>query len=275
MSPDGRDPAGSPDRDDPRYFDSHCHLTDDRLAGDRAEVIERAREEGVREMVTVGTDPADAAAAAELAAATDGVWATAGLHPHEAEKWAPEVGDRVRDLLSRPEVVAVGETGYDLYYENSPREEQGASFRAHMEMAAETGLPLIVHTREADPETRDMVEAYRGSVRGVLHCYTGGLELLETAVDAGWWVSFSGILTFDGFDGEERVRAVPDDRLLVETDSPYLAPVPERGKRNEPAFVRHTTAALAEIRDEPPARTAVLTRRNARRFYGLGDAPDA
>lgn len=267
MSPDGRDegPAG----ETPGYFDSHCHLTDDRLAEDRSEVIDRARERGVGEMVTVGTNPADGIAAAELAASTDGVWATAGLHPHEAEKWAPEVGHRIEDLLARPEVVAVGETGYDLYYENSPREEQEASFRAHMEMAAETGLPLIVHTREADDETREVVEAYRGSVRGVLHCYTGGMELLETAVNAGWWVSFSGILTFGGFDGAGRVRAVPDDRLLVETDSPYLAPVPERGGRNEPAFVPHTTAKLAEIRGEEPAETAALTRRNARRFYGL------
>lgn len=267
MSPDGRDEG--PARETPRYFDSHCHLTDDRLAEDRPEVIDRARERGVGEMVTVGTNPDDGIVAAELAAATDGVWATAGLHPHEAETWDPEVGHRIEDLLDRPEVVAVGETGYDLYYENSPREEQGASFRAHMEMAAESGLPLIVHTREADRETREMVKAYRGSVRGVLHCYTGGMELLESAVDAGWWISFSGILTFDGFDGAERVRAVPDHRLLVETDSPYLAPVPERGKRNEPAFVRHTTAALAEIRGEEPAETAGLTRRNARRFYGL------
>lgn len=267
MSPDGRDegPAG----ETPSHFDSHCHLTDGRLADDRREVIRRAREQGVGEMVTVGTNPGDGIAAAELAAATRGVWATAGLHPHEAGDWSPEVGHRIEDLLARPEIVAVGETGYDLYYENSPREEQGASFRAHMEMAAETGLPLIVHTREADAETREMVEAYRGSVRGVLHCYTGGMELLESAVDAGWWVSFSGIVTFAGFDGAERVRAVPDDRLLVETDSPYLAPVPERGERNEPAFVRHTAAALAEIRGEEPAETAALTRRNARRFYGL------
>lgn len=268
MSPDGPDHSG-PAGDTQRYFDSHCHLTDGRLAEDRPEVIERARGQGVREMVTVGTNPADGVVAAELAAVTDGVWATAGLHPHEAEDWAPEVGDRIEDLLSRPEVVAVGETGYDFHYENSPREEQAASFRAHVEMSAETGLPLIVHTREADDETREMVEDSRGSVRGVLHCFTGGMELLESAVDAGWWVSFSGILTFGGFDGGERVRAVPDDRLLVETDSPYLAPAPRRGKRNEPAFVRHTTAALAEIRGEEPAETAALTRRNARRFYGL------
>ncbi len=267
MSPDGRD--DSPAGETLRYFDSHCHLTDDRLAEDRSEVVSRARERGVGEMVTVGTTPADGIVAAELAASSEGIWATAGLHPHEAEDWTPEVGDRIRDLLGRPEVVAVGETGYDLYYENSPREEQGASFRAHMEMARETDLPLIVHTREADDETREMVETYRDSVRGVLHCYTGGMELLESAVHAGWWVSFSGIVTFDGFDAAERVRAVPDDQLLVETDSPYLAPVPERGERNEPAFVRHTTSALAEIRDEEPAETAALTRRNARRFYGL------
>lgn len=268
MSPDGRDPAG-PSADAARYFDSHCHLTDGRLEGDRGEVLSRARRRGVTEMVTVGTGPADAAAAAELAAATEGVWCSAGLHPHRASSWTPEVGEGLAGLLDRPEVVAVGETGFDLHYENSPREKQEASFHAHMEMAAGRGMPLIVHAREADRETRAVVEEYRGAVRGVLHCYTGGLELLESALDAGWWVSFSGILTFDGFDGGELVRAVPDDRLLVETDSPYLAPVPERGRRNEPAFVRHTAAALAALRDEEPEETAALTRRNARRFYDI------
>lgn len=268
MSPDGG-VDGSPTAGDASYFDSHCHLTDERLDDDRHGVLSRARERGVTEMVTVGTTPDDAVAAAELAAATEGVWATAGLHPHEARAWEGGVEDRLRDVLARPETVAVGETGFDFYYENSPREEQRASFEAHLRMAADTGLPLIVHTREADEETREMVEAARGDVRGVLHCYTGGMTLLEAALDAGWFVSFSGIVTFEGFDGGDRVRAVPDDRLLVETDSPYLAPVPERGKRNEPAFVRHTASALAAIREEPVRETAALTRRNARRFYGL------
>ncbi len=251
------------------YFDSHLHLTDERFDGDRREVIRRAREAGVREMVSVGSSPGDAAAALELARREEGIWASAGLHPHGARAWSPEVLDRLRDLVQDPDVLAVGETGFDFHYENSPRDEQARAFRAHLELSADTGLPLIVHTREADAETAELVRAFGDAVRGVLHCFTAGDALLEVALQEDWYVSFSGIATFSGFDGLERLRRVPEDRLLVETDSPYLSPEPVRGRRNEPAHLPHTVERLAGERGVTAGELAALTRRNARRFYGL------
>ena len=251
-------------------FDSHLHLTDDRFAGDVASVLGAARAAGVREMVTVGTDPADARRARDLAAREEGVWSTAGLHPHEASAFDETVLAELEEILEAPEVVAVGESGLDFHYDNSPRAEQRASFRAHLELARRTDLPLIVHSRDADGETAALLEEAGDGVGGVLHCFTGGDGLLEAALGMGWYVSFSGIVTFGSFDGAERVRRVPEDRLLVETDSPYLAPVPERGRRNEPAYVAHTCRRLAELRGEDPAETAARTRENARRLYGLG-----
>lgn len=260
-------PSGSKDR--VRYFDSHLHLTDGRFDGDRARVLEAAREKGVAELVTVGTDPADARAALELARAEEGVWCTAGLHPHAADAFGDDVMEALEALLGEPEVVAVGETGLDYHYDNAPRDVQRRSFEAHMELAAGRALPVVVHTREADADTAEVLERLGEGVTGVLHCYTAGVELLETGVELGWYVSFSGIATFGGFDAAPLVRRVPDDRLLIETDSPYLAPTPKRGRRNEPAFLPHTCAAVAEMRGEVPDETAALTRENARRLYGL------
>jgi len=253
----------------PELFDSHLHLTDGRFREDLPRVIRRAREAGVREMVTVGTDPEDARAALELARAHEGIWATAGLHPHEALRFDGRILSGLRRLVADPRVVAVGETGLDYHYDHSPRARQRDAFRAQMELARETGLPAVVHSREADADTAGVIEEFAGEVAGVLHCFTGGLELLETAVGAGWYVSFSGIATFASFEAGERVERVPDDRLLVESDSPYLAPEPERGKRNEPAFVVHTCRFLARTRGEPLVETAARTRGNARRFYRL------
>ncbi len=253
----------------PSLFDSHLHLTDDRFAGDVDEVLASARDAGVGEMVTVGTGPDDARRARDLAAREGGVWSTAGVHPHRASIFDDRAAGRLEDLLEAPEVVAVGETGLDYHYENSPREAQRESFRAHLELARRTGLPLVVHSRDADEETARFVRDEGGGIRGVLHCFTGGDALLETALEAGWYVSFSGIVTFGSFDGEDRVRRVPAERVLVETDSPYLAPEPERGHRNEPAFVAHTCRRVAELRGEDPGETAARTRANARRFYGL------
>lgn len=254
---------------DPVYFDSHLHLTDERFDGDRDEVIRRARAAGVSEMVTVASSPGDAASAVELARREEGIWASAGLHPHRARAWSPEVLDRLRDLVRDPDVVAVGETGFDFHYENSPRADQARSFRAHLELAAETGLPVIVHTREADAETGELVRQFGAAARGVLHCFTAGDELLDAALEEDWYVSFSGIATFSGYDGLDRLRRVPGDRLLVETDSPYLSPEPVRGRRNEPAHLPHTVERLARERETEPGELAGLTRRNARRFYRL------
>ncbi len=220
-------------------------------------------------MVAVATHPEDAQAALALARATPGVWCTAGLHPHEAGRFGADTVSTLESLTPEPEVVAVGETGLDFFYDNAPQAEQHEAFEAQLELAARTSLPAVVHSREADAETAAHIRTFRGRARGVLHCFTGGMELLETALDADWYVSFSGIVTFKTFDAAESVSRVPDDRLLIETDSPYLAPVPNRGRRNEPAFVTATCREVAALRGSSPEDVARLTLRNAYTFYGL------
>ena len=252
-----------------RLFDSHLHLSDQMFEEDRSEVLQRARDAGVSELVTVASDPADARRAIDLAGASPGVWATVGLHPHEAAAFSDELLDELAELAARPEVVAIGETGLDYHYDNSPREEQRHAFRSQLQLAERTGLPVVVHSRDADDEMAALISEFAGRVRGVLHCFTGGDELLTAGLDAGWFVSFSGIITFKKFDGGEAVRRVPADRLLVETDSPYLSPVPRRGRRNEPSHLIHTCRRLAEIRGDGPETTAEITRHNALVFYNL------
>ena len=254
----------------PVLFDSHLHLTDARFDADRAEVLARARDAGVVEMVTIASSPADAREAIALAAAEDGVWATAGLHPHEAASTSRTLLDDVRALAADPSVVAIGETGLDYFYDNAPRDLQLASFRAHLELAAALGLPIVVHCREADGDVAALVREHSGRAIGVLHCFAGSADLMRAGLDAGWYVSFSGLITFVA-DLAEAARLVPADRLLVETDAPYLAPAPRRGRRNEPAYVTHTCARLAELRGVELEEMAEVTRANARRFYGLGD----
>jgi TatD DNase family protein len=251
-----------------KLFDSHCHLTAEAFGDDLPAVLGRARDAGVAELVTIASDPEDAEVATQTARATDGVWCTAGLHPHEADRFGPQLIERLRALCAAPEVVAIGEAGLDFHYDNAPRETQRDCFAAQLALAAELDLPIVVHSRDADVATIESLREAPGT-RGVLHCFTAGAELLEAGLDAGWMVSFSGIVTFRRFDGADLVRRVPDARLLIETDSPYLAPVPHRGRRNEPSFLPATCAAVARMRGQTPEAVAELTRRNARSFYGL------
>lgn len=254
-------------------FDSHCHLTADAFDDDREGVLERAREAGVLGLVTIASDADDATTALSWARGYEGVWSTAGVHPHAAERATPEALRRIRELLDDPDVVAVGECGLDFHYDNAPREVQFHAFRAQVEMAAETALPLVVHSRDADREMIAELRGEAGAVTGVLHCFTGGDDLLDVAIEAGWYVSFSGIATFKRFAGVEQVGRVPADRLLIETDSPYLAPVPMRGRRNEPALVAHTAAAVAAMRGLEVEELGKLTSDNAARFYGIDRNP--
>jgi TatD DNase family protein len=255
-----------------KLFDSHLHLTDPAFAEDRDAVLLRARKAGVSSMVTVASNAEDARAAAALARVTDGVWATAGLHPHEARDWNHGVMTELRELVDRPEVVALGETGLDFFYDNSPRREQAESFEAHLELAVETDLPVVVHSREADDETASFIRRFAGRARGVLHCFAGGPALLTAGLDAGWHISFSGLVTFRSFGGAELARRVPRERLLIETDSPYLAPAPRRGRRNEPALVAHVCRALAALRGEAAEDVARTTFANACSFYGVEES---
>jgi TatD DNase family protein len=254
-------------------IDSHAHLTDERLAGEAAAVVERARAAGVHRVVTIGTGVEGSRAAAALAAILPGVFAAVGIHPHTAHEATESALADIEALAREPDVVAVGETGLDYYYDNSPREAQHDSFLRHLDLGRRLGLPVIVHTRDADADTAAILRQAAGGTRGVLHCFTGGRALMETALDLGWYISFAGMITFPKYADADLVRAVPSDRILVETDSPYLAPLPFRGKRNEPAHVVHVAAAAAAMRGEDVEEFARATVRNTERLYGL-DAVD-
>ena len=232
--------------------DSHCHLDFDVFDEDRDETIQRARDAGIGTMVTICTRVTRFDEIRAIAEANDDIWCSVGIHPHQAEE-EPVV--TVEDLVSRaqhPKVVGIGETGLDYFYDNSPRDLQKTSFRTHIAAARETGLPLIVHTRDADADMADILEdeMRKGAFTGVLHCFSSGAELAKRALDIGFYVSLSGIVTFkNAKDLRQIVLDVPADRILVETDSPFLAPIPNRGKRNEPSFVVHTAARVAELKN--------------------------
>ena len=252
------------------FFDSHCHLTDHAFESDRGDAIARAVAAGVTGMVTICSDAQGIPAVVELTRAHAQVWGTAGIHPHEARHGSPEALERVREAFAaEPRLRAIGECGLDYHYDHSPRDVQRAVFRSQLELAAELDRPVVVHCREAEADVAHLIREHRGGVRGVLHCFSGGAELLETGLDAGWYVSFAGIVSFKRYDGQELLRSVPRDRLLVETDSPYLAPVPHRGKRNEPSFVVRVVEAVAQLRGEPVEEVAAYTSANARAFFGV------
>lgn len=252
------------------FVDSHVHLADAAFDGDRDEVIERARLGGACALVCIGESLDTARRAGELAAHHPGfVYHTAGVHPYSAAGF-----DAVRDFEGvRREVqrgaVGIGECGLDYHYD-VPRDRQREAFAAQLSWGVELAKTIVVHTREAEDDTRDMVvEAGRAGTVGVLHCFTGSASLAEAALEVGWYVSFSGIVTFRNWTDEALLRLIPDDRLLVESDAPYLAPVPRRGKRNEPAWVGYTIHRLADARGADPDALGVQTAQNARRAFGL------
>ena len=252
-----------------RLFDSHCHLTDERLRDQADAVVERARAAGLTGLVTIASSLADARAAHAIAGRHPDVWCSAGVHPHEAAGVERATMEELAELLDATRVVAIGETGLDFHYDNSPRAAQRRSFDWHLGLAADSGLPVVVHSRDADDDTAAAIRGAGGGVNGVLHCFAGGARLLDAGLEAGWYVSFAGLVSFARYDGADLLRAVPADRLLAETDSPYLAPVPHRGKTNEPAFVAHVVEAMARIRGAEPDELAEVTEANARRFYRL------
>jgi len=253
------------------FIDSHAHLADAAFAGDCDAVISRARDAGAAGIVCIGESLEAAAVAAQFAAGNPGfVFATAGIHPHDAAGFdARRDIPKLRDFL-KDGAVAVGECGLDYHYDNSPREAQRAAFSAQVSLAGEMSRPIVVHTRDAEDDTRSIIrEARSAGVTGVMHCYTGSHWLAEFAIDAGWYVSFSGIVTFSKWADDDLIRLVPADRLLVESDSPYLAPVPFRGKRNEPAWVAHTLAKVAGARGDDAGELGRMTASNTERLFGL------
>jgi len=254
-----------------RLIDSHCHLDDAQFDPDRDAVIERARAASVDTLVAIGTGggPSDLEVATRLADRYAGMYATVGVHPHDAAKAAPETFDRLRELLSHPKVLAVGEIGLDYHYDFSPRETQREVFARQLAIARDARKPVVIHTREAWADTMDLLrEAHAG--RGIVHCFSGGPEEAEQVLQMGFHISFSGVVTFPkALDIQAAARMVPPDRLLIETDAPYLAPVPNRGKRNEPAFVLENARKLAELRGVAVEEIAAVTTTNFRVLFGL------
>jgi TatD DNase family protein len=247
--------------------DSHCHLDSAEFAGDRAAVVARARLAGVGTMLTIGTRLDEFAGVRAIAETDANIWCSIGAHPHEAADHADLCAARLEALTAHPKVIAIGETGLDFHYDLSPRPVQEKVFRTHLTAARTTGLPPIVHAREADAEIARILETERPPP-GVLHCFSSGRGLAEAALALGFYISISGIVTFkNAAELRAIVGDLPLDRLLVETDSPYLAPVPHRGRRNEPAYVAATAAAVAEIKGLEPEALAAATTANFFRLF--------
>ena len=251
------------------WFDNHCHLTTlSRDDGEEvaARAVAEAADAGVTRLLTVGCTVPDSAQAAAVAARFDQVWSTAGVHPHDASDGI----DGLEDLLVHPSVVAVGETGLDYHYDHSPRPVQAEMFLRQIDLAHRHDLALVIHTREAWEETFDLLDRAGQPDRTVFHCFTGGPDEAGEAVRRGGWVSFSGIVTFKNADDlRQAALQTPLDKILVETDSPYLAPVPLRGKQNRPANVAIVGRYLAELLDRPEVDVAAATTANANTLYGL------
>ena len=251
--------------------DSHCHLDFPELAQELDGVLARAAAAGVETMVTISTKLSEFASVRRLAERHAQLWCSVGVHPHEAAAEAgAEDSDGLVELARHPKVIGIGESGLDYYYEHSPREAQMRAFRAHARAARASGLPLIVHTRDADEDTIRIIreEGREGGLHGLIHCFTAGPALAGFALSVGFYISVSGIVTFKGAQPlRETIKSVPLERLLVETDAPYLAPVPMRGKRNEPAFVAHTAAALAALKGVSAEELARATTANFFRLF--------
>lgn len=255
--------------------DAHCHLTGSLLAADQvADTLVRARAAGVGGFIAVGTDLADDDAVLALAGAHPEVQASLGVHPHEARHWGPGSSGELRARLVHPAVRFVGETGLDWHYDLSPREAQETAFRAQVRLALELGKPLMIHTRSAPEATLEVLaQEGAGRVGGIIHCFSEDLAFARRALDLGFHLSFSGIATFPKADAVREVAAwAPLDRILVETDAPFLAPVPRRGRTNEPAYVRHTADAIAALRGMTTESLADRTTRNLEALCGWSPA---
>lgn len=252
-------------------IDSHAHVAYESYKDDQAEVIARAFESGVEKLVQAGVDLETIDELLTAADTYSQIYVGIGLHPHEAKHWNEESANKIRQAAKHPKVVAIGECGLDFYYNYSEKETQIEVFRKQIQLAVELDKPLIVHTRDAWEETFELLECEgKGKLRGVFHCFTGNAAHLPKIYELGFYVSFSGILTFNNAkDIQEAARQIKDEFMLVETDCPYLTPVPHRGKRNEPSYVWFVAEKLATLRNEPLEEVARKTRENTCRLFGL------
>jgi TatD DNase family protein len=258
-----------------RLIDSHCHLNYEGLVERQDEVLENARKRGVAGFLNISTRQSEWGDIIAVAERNDDVWASVGVHPHEADAH-PDLGaTALVEGANHPRVIAIGECGLDYYYDKSDRQAQRERFEAHLEAARQTGLPLVVHTRDAEQDTAEVIgrAAGQGGVTGVLHCFTGSAELARKGLDLGFYVSLSGIVTFkNAQDLQAIAKWLPADQMLIETDSPFLAPVPHRGQKCEPAFVADTAAFIAGLRGEPLEQLAEATTENFFRLFSRAAA---
>jgi len=251
-------------------IDSHAHLTFDLFDTDRDEVLHRAQNEGVERIITIGTELTSSRAAVDLAEKHQMIYASAGVHPHAVDDFDDSDWEALSTLWAHPRVCAVGETGLDYYYDYGDRARQRLLFRRHLEAAAEVGLPVVVHIRDAFDDAFELMADVGLPSGGVVHCFTGGPAACERALALGMYVSLSGIVTFKNAKAlRSAVPIIPADRVLVETDAPYLAPIPNRGQRNEPGFVVHTARVVAELRGVSYEELCRTTRANTLRLFGL------
>ncbi|MDH4231519.1 MAG: YchF/TatD family DNA exonuclease [Nitrospirota bacterium] len=251
-------------------IDTHCHLDMTEFDADRAQVIERARAAGIEAIISVGSDLEGTVRAMKLSGEYDFVFASVGIHPHDAKDFSEDVFLQLREWAGSKKVVAIGETGLDYHYDHSPREVQKEVFEKHLLLAGETGLPVIIHSREAQKDTLEILKK-SGITRGVLHCFSGDMEMAEQVMAMGFYISVAGPVTFRKAKELKEIAAkIPDDYLLVETDAPYLSPEPFRGKRNEPAYILHTLEHIAGLRGVSLEDIARITTLNAKRLFGIG-----
>ncbi len=255
-----------------KLIDSHCHLDNEDFSADREAVIQRALDAGVEQMVAIGSGdgPPDLEVGVRLADHHPCILATVGVHPHDASKATADTYVRLASLLKHPKVIAMGEIGLDYHYDHSPRDVQRAVFIEQMRVAVDARKPIVIHTREAWPDTFELLEKHwkPSGIAGVMHCFSGTPEEAQRSLDLGFYLSFGGIVTFPkALDIQASARLTPADRLLIETDAPFLAPVPKRGKRNEPSFIVETARKLADLRGVEDEEIARLTTDNFRRLF--------
>ena len=252
-------------------IDSHVHLDDRRYDGDRDRIIKALKDDGIELVLNIGADLQTSIASASLAEKYDNVYAVVGVHPHSAKEVDDSTLEILKSFAPRDKVVAIGEIGLDFHYDNSPRDVQRKWFKAQLELAKEVNLPVVIHSREADQETFDIIkEAQDGNLRGVLHCYSGSVEMALEYIKLGFYISLAGPVTFNNARVlKEVAKAVPLDKLLIETDSPYLTPTPNRGKRNEPAYVRYVAAEIAGLREMKFDDLVKATNKNTKELFGI------
>jgi len=250
-------------------IDTHSHLNDPKFESDLDEVVSRARDAGVDRIVVCGYDLPSSRAAVDIAARFDGVFATVGIHPHDAKSFSREALGEIEELSRAPKVIAIGETGLDFHYDFSPRPAQIEAFEAHIELAERVGLPVVIHSRESNDQALEVIASSAANIAGcVFHCFSGDEEFARRVLDAGFYIGIDGPITFRASEGLRRVVEItPTDRLLIETDCPYLAPVPHRGKRNEPGYLIHIAEEVARIKGLAVEDIGRITAENARRLF--------